>query len=525
MDNVDSGRSVGYGYDPLQRVSTAKSCGSSAFPQWGLAESYDRFGNRWSQTATAGTAPQPSLQFGISGLNGSTTNQPNGYTYDASGNMTVDAVNSNTMSYDGENRMTAYNGSAGYTYDGNGLRVVKSASGTSTVSIFSGSSVIAEYDNGATPGSPSREYVYNGAGDTTGLLAMFSGGATTYYHQDHLSVRLTTDANGNVLSQQGSFPFGEQWYQSGSTNKMVFTSYNRDAESGLDYAMARYYNSRTGTFCSADPLAGDPSDPQSWNRYPYGRNDPIDITDPSGQSWWSSLLIDVGVAVGAAVLPELAPAWFGATATGAGFVEFGNGVQIINGTLTVGVTDYTWSAAITTGVMAGGMLAGAQAANAPQQTPQMRFTNCNNQYGTPNSRGNLTYQGYQDAAQAAQNAHIPVSNELSLWDNENSLNLTTPVPVGPSGEVGPMQLTPPAQKELFSLGQMPSGWDNPANPEANLLAGARMFAHILKSQPLSNAAAVYNGGTGGMHSGAAQNYQKNFNSKNTQFLKMVNCMH
>ena len=295
MDNVDSGRSVGYGYDPLQRVSTAKSCGSSAFPQWGLAESYDRFGNRWSQTATAGTAPQPSLQFGISGLNGSTTNQPNGYTYDASGNMTVDAVNSNTMSYDGENRMTAYNGSAGYTYDGNGLRVVKSASGTSTVSIFSGSSVIAEYDNGAAPGSPSREYVYNGAGDTAGLLAMFSGGATTYYHQDHLSVRLTTDANGNVLSQQGSFPFGEQWYQSGSTNKTVFTSYNRDAESGLDYAMARYYNSRTGAFSSADPLAGSPDDPQSWNRYPYGRNDPIDITDPSGQSWSQFLdFLDIG---------------------------------------------------------------------------------------------------------------------------------------------------------------------------------------------------------------------------------------
>jgi hypothetical protein len=59
------------------------------------------------------------------------------------------------------------------------------------VSIYSGSSVIADYDNGAAPGSPSREYVYNGAGDKTGLLAMFSGGTTTYYHQDHLGVRLT----------------------------------------------------------------------------------------------------------------------------------------------------------------------------------------------------------------------------------------------------------------------------------------------------------------------------------------------
>jgi len=28
--------------------------------------------------------------------------------------------------------------------------------------------------------------------------------------------------------------------------------------------------------------------------YTYSRNDPIDVTDPSGKSWWSSLLIDVG---------------------------------------------------------------------------------------------------------------------------------------------------------------------------------------------------------------------------------------
>jgi RHS repeat-associated protein len=299
-DNVDSGRSVGYGYDPLQRMTSAKTCGSPAFSQWGLTESYDRFGNRWSQTMTAGTGPQGTLSFGNNGMNSSTTNQPNGYTYDASGNMTVEPLlPSNFMTYDGENRMTAFSGSGGaasYAYDGNGLRVVKSVSGgTMTVSIFSGSSVIAEYDNGAAPALPSREYIYNGSGDTTGLLAMFSGGATTYYHQDHLSVRLTTDGTsgsptyGQVLSQEGHFPFGEQWYESGAANEWFFTSYQQDSESGLNYALARYYNSRTGTFCSADPLAGSPGDPQSWNRYPYGRNNPITITDPSGKSWWGDL--------------------------------------------------------------------------------------------------------------------------------------------------------------------------------------------------------------------------------------------
>lgn len=296
-DSEASGRSSSYNYDPLGRMISEKTAGSSAFPQWGLSQSYDRYGNRLSQAVTAGSGPATSFSF-------STHNQPAGYTYDASGNLTVEPLSPpNEMTYDGENRVTAFSGGGGtasYTYDGNGLRVVKSVSGgTATVSIYSGSSVIAEYDNGAAPASPSREYIYNDAGGaTTGLLAMISAGATTYYHQDHLSVRLTTDGNGNILTQEGQFPFGEQWYESGLANKWFFTSYDRDSESGLDYALARYYDSRTGTFCSADPLAGSPDDPQSWNRYPYGRNDPIDVTDPSGKGWVSYLLTGLSFAAG-----------------------------------------------------------------------------------------------------------------------------------------------------------------------------------------------------------------------------------
>ena len=98
---------------------------------------------------------------------------------------------------------------------------------------------------------------------------------------------------------------------------------NSDLASGLDYALARYYNSRTGTFCSANPLAGDPSDPQSWNRYPYGRNDPIDMTDPSGQHWWNWLL-DAGAIAAMVFQPEIDSflgnefgALFGSSAAGA----------------------------------------------------------------------------------------------------------------------------------------------------------------------------------------------------------------
>jgi RHS repeat-associated protein len=82
-----------------------------------------------------------------------------------------------------------------------------------------------------------------------------------------LSDQLTADEAS--VGPSAGLPFGEQWYETGPTNKWVFTSYDRDSESGLDYVLARYYDSRTGTVCSADPLAGSPSDPQSWNRYPF----------------------------------------------------------------------------------------------------------------------------------------------------------------------------------------------------------------------------------------------------------------
>ena len=182
---------------------------------------------------------------------------------DANGNMTGDGTN--TLTYDAENRtVSASNGSASgsYTYDGNNLRVKKVSGSATTVYLFSGSKVVAEYVNGAAPASPTREYIYSGGA----LLAKIESGATKYYHQDHLSNRLVTDSSGNVVAQMGHYPFGESWYNA-SNDKLLFTTYERDSESGNDYAQARYYIFRFGRFASPDPVAGSISAPQSLNRY------------------------------------------------------------------------------------------------------------------------------------------------------------------------------------------------------------------------------------------------------------------
>src|SRR6266581_7343442 len=64
-----------------------------------------------------------------------------------------------------------------------------------------------------TASDPSREYVYGGSA----LLAKIDSSGTNYYHQDHLSNRVLTDSSGNSLGQRGHYPFGETWYESGTT--------------------------------------------------------------------------------------------------------------------------------------------------------------------------------------------------------------------------------------------------------------------------------------------------------------------
>jgi RHS repeat-associated protein len=66
--------------------------------------------------------------------------------------------------------------------------------------------------------------------------------------------------------------------------RQKFTGYERENETGLDYAKARYYGSAVGRFTTLDPLqlSGSIDQPQVWNRYLYGLNNPLKYTDPSG---------------------------------------------------------------------------------------------------------------------------------------------------------------------------------------------------------------------------------------------------
>jgi len=79
------------------------------------------------------------------------------------------------------------------------------------------------------------------------------------------------------------YPYGEERVATAS-DRDKFATYFRDSSTGLDYAMNRYYGSNMGRFLTSDPYgpSAKPGNPQSWNRYAYVSNDPVNKNDPTG---------------------------------------------------------------------------------------------------------------------------------------------------------------------------------------------------------------------------------------------------
>jgi RHS repeat-associated protein len=95
---------------------------------------------------------------------------------------------------------------------------------------------------------------------------------------------LIINSSGTVIENNRTLPYGEAWLAENtpSTNDKKFTTYQRDQESGLDYAMGRHYANTSARFVSVDKGAAALWAPQTLNRYSYAGNDPINNLDPDG---------------------------------------------------------------------------------------------------------------------------------------------------------------------------------------------------------------------------------------------------
>ena len=88
---------------------------------------------------------------------------------------------------------------------------------------------------------------------------------------------------GEVFANQGGRTL-QQGYSFTDNVRQKFTGYERDGETGLDFAEARYFGSTQGRFTSVDPLGASAkaANPQTFNRYAYALNNPLRHTDATG---------------------------------------------------------------------------------------------------------------------------------------------------------------------------------------------------------------------------------------------------
>jgi RHS repeat-associated protein len=119
-------------------------------------------------------------------------------------------------------------------------------------------------------------------------LALAQTEDVRYYHQDAVgSVRVVTDANGQIVERYDYLPFGEPWTAAPTgTETRRFGGKERDGETAFDYFGARYYASQSGRFTTVDPVVDIERalvEPQLWNRYAYVVNNPFRYVDPDGR--------------------------------------------------------------------------------------------------------------------------------------------------------------------------------------------------------------------------------------------------
>ncbi len=265
------------------RLSTAASQATSGADCWGQTFGIDAVANLGSVSVSQCTGYTLSVT-----VNANNQITGTGFSYDAAGNMTQDG-SGNTYTFDAENRIVTASGMSGgpysYTFDGNNMRVEKAnaSSGTFSWRNIAGSSIAESDLTGSTTNGAYFEYVFF-AGRR--LARRDSSGNVLFYFTDHLGNSHTiTNATGTVCYDADFTPYGtEMAHTNTCPQNYKFTGYERDPETGLDYAFARYYSSSLGRFLGADPFPSLTGHPQTENRYAYVSNDPSNFVDPAGLS-------------------------------------------------------------------------------------------------------------------------------------------------------------------------------------------------------------------------------------------------
>ena len=228
------------------------------------------------------TAPlSAELHWGCGNSSGKTTA---GSALDANGNTQtkIDGTGTTTYAWDFENRLItvtlpAGGGTVSFKYDPFGRRIYKSSSSGTWIFAYDGDNLIEETNSSGTVVAR-----YSQGLNVDEPLAMLRSSTTSYYQADGLdSVSSLSNAAG-ALAQTYTFDsFGNQTASSGSlTNSFRYAGREFDAETGLYYMRARYFDPATGRFLNEDPTGFDGD---AIDFYGYAGENPTNSIDPFGE--------------------------------------------------------------------------------------------------------------------------------------------------------------------------------------------------------------------------------------------------
>lgn len=267
-----------YTYDKLNRLTSVSS------PIFNATYSYDATGNR----LTAGGITYSYDAGGrVTGASDGT-----GYSYDLAGNLSTKSKGGQTTRYtwDERNRLVRIDYANGtfsaYTYDDVGHRLSKrTPDGSVTYFVYMGANLAQELD---ASGKLIASYTYDGLDRP---ISLWRAGNTYFYMQDRLgNVIGLMDGAGAVVATYQYDPWGNTINATGSiAQPFRFTGREYDAESGLYFYRARYYDPGVGRFVSRDPvglLGGQ-------NIYLYAEANPISFTDPTGFKTSCTYIVDL----------------------------------------------------------------------------------------------------------------------------------------------------------------------------------------------------------------------------------------
>ena len=198
--------------------------------------------------------------------------------------------------YDFENRLTqvtlAWRGALffvhrryiNYKYDALGRRVERNTSdGEVEKFVYDGQDVIEDLN---ANGEVIRTYL-NGPGIDDKIRQTDENG-DLYFTSDHLGSTATlTDADGEEVEQITYDSFGKS--EGSGLTRFTYTGREFDADTGLYYYRARWYDPQLGRFISEDPIGFGGDD---INLYGFVWQNPLNFSDPYGLDGWGNNTAD-----------------------------------------------------------------------------------------------------------------------------------------------------------------------------------------------------------------------------------------